>query len=45
MKVRIVIFADIIKIVTMSIKAIFKTQKKLKELQIMYQNPIYIFIS
>ena len=29
----------------MFIKAIFKTQRKLKELKIMYQNAIYIFIS
>ena len=33
------------KIVTMFIKTILKTPKKLKELEIMYQNPIYICIS
>ena len=38
------IFADI-KIVTMFIKTIFKEQKKLKELEIMYQNAISICIS
>ena len=38
-------FADIIKIVTMFIKKILqKTQKKLKELEIMYQNANYICI-
>ena len=38
--------AGIIKIVTMFIKKIkIKTQKKLKEFEIMYQNGIYICIS
>ena len=41
---RVVSFADIIKIVNMLIKSL-KTQKKLKELEIMYQNAIYICIS
>ena len=41
----ITIFAEIIKIVTMFIKKIFKDQEKLKELEIMYQNAIYICIS
>ena len=39
------IFADIIKIVTIFIKTIFKDSKKLKELEIIYQNVIYICIS
>ena len=39
-----VYFADIIRIVTMFIKKILKTEKKLKELEIMYQNGIYICI-
>ena len=38
------IFADIIKILTIS-KQSLKTQKKLKELEIMYQNVVYICIS
>ena len=38
------IFADIIKIVTMFIKTIFK-DSKLKELEVMYQIPTYICIS
>ena len=38
-------FTDIIQIVTMFIKTIFKTQKRLKELEIMYQNGSYICIS
>ena len=42
---RVVIFADIIKIVTMSIKTIFKDTKKLEELETMYQNAIYVCIS
>ena len=37
-------FADIIKIVTMFIKKSLKTQKNLKELEIMYQNAIFICI-
>ena len=37
-------FADIIKIVTMLLKFFLKTQKKLKGLEIMYQNAICIFI-
>ena len=42
---RLAIFAEIIKIITMFIKKCFKTQKKLKELEIMYQNTTYICIS
>ena len=38
------VFADIIKIVTMFIKTIFK-DSKLKELEVMYQIPTYICIS
>ena len=37
-------FADIIKIVTAFIKKNFKDSKKIKKIEIMYQNPIYIFI-
>ena len=37
-------FADIIKIVTMFIKKNLEDWKKLKELEIMYQNAIYICI-
>ena len=38
---RVAIFADIIKIVTILIKKIFKDyKKKLKELEIIYQNVI-----
>ena len=36
-------FSDIIKIVTMFIKRIFKDSKKVKKLEIMYQSAIYIF--
>ena len=42
---RVAIFADIIKIVTIFTKAIFRDSKKSKELEITYQNPIYICIS
>ena len=42
---RVAIFAGIIKIITMFIKTIFKDSKKLKELEIMYHNAIYIYIS
>ena len=42
---RVAIFAGIIKIVTMFIKTIIKDTKKLEELEIMYQNAIYICIS
>ena len=41
----VAIGGDIIKIVTMFIKTIYKDSKKLKELEIMYQNAIYILIS
>ena len=40
----IAIFADIIKIVIMFSKTIFENSRKLKELEIMYQNAIYMFI-
>ena len=36
-KPRVAIFADIIKIVAMFIKTMFKDSKKLKELEVMYQ--------
>ena len=39
----VAILADIIKIVTMFIKTMIK--EKLKELEIMYQNSVYICIS
>ena len=42
---RVPIFADIIKIVSMFIKKLFRGSKKLKELEIMYQRTIYICIS
>ena len=42
---KVAIFAHIIKIITMYIKKIFKLKKKLKELEIMHQNAIYICIS
>ena len=42
---RVAIFADIIKIVTMFIKTIFEDLKEVKELEVMYQNSIYICIS
>ena len=42
---RVNIFDDIIKTVTIFIKTTFKDSKKLKELEIMYQNAIYICIS
>ena len=38
-------FADITKLVTIFTKTIFKDQKKLKELEITYQNEICICIS
>ena len=39
---RVAIFADTIKIVTMFFETILKIQKRLKKLEIMYQNTIYI---
>ena len=42
---RVVNFGDIIKIATMFIKAIFKDSKKLKGLENIYKNAIYICIS
>ena len=44
-KLRVAIFANNIQIVTLFIKTTFKGSKKLKELQIMYQNATYICIS
>ena len=41
----VVIFADIIKILTMFIKTIFKGSKKFEELEIVYQSLIYFCIS
>ena len=41
----VTIFAEIIKIVAVFIKTIFKGSKKLKELETMYQNAICICIS
>ena len=41
----VVTFADIIKILAMFEKQLLKFQEKLKELEIMYQNPIYMCIS
>ena len=42
---RVAILANIIKIVTSLIKKTLKAQKKLKQLEIIYQNPFYICIS
>ena len=42
---RVAIFADIIKIVTRFVKKIFEDSKKLKELEIMYQDTICVCIS
>ena len=44
-KPRLAIFADIIKVLSMFIKKIFKDSEKLKELEIMYKKAIYICIS
>ena len=41
----VVTFADIIKILAMFEKQLLKFQEKLKEFEIMYQNPIYMCIS
>ena len=41
---KVPIFADIIKIVTILIRQSLLAQKNLKELEIMYQNEIYISI-
>ena len=41
----VAVFADIIKIITRFIKKYLKTLEKLKELEIMYQNAVYICIS
>ena len=45
LKPRVANFADMIKIKTKFIKTIFKDSEKLKELETMYQNAIYIRIS
>ena len=42
---KVAIFADIINIVTMFMNNIFLDSKKLKELEITYQNTVYICIS
>ena len=42
---RVAIFADIIKIITIFIERSFKDSRKLKELELIYQNEIYICIS
>ena len=42
---KVPIFPDIIKIVTILIRQSLLAQKNLKELEIMYQNEIYICIS
>ena len=44
-KARVAIFADIIKIKTMFTKTIFKDLKKKKDLEIMYQNAVFMCIS
>ena len=43
-KPRVAIFVDITKIVTMFIKTSLRTQKMLRELEIIYQNAINICI-
>ena len=42
---KVAIFADIIKIVTISIKTVLKDSKKVKEVELINQNAIYICIS
>ena len=42
---RVAIFADIIRIITIFCKTIFKDLKMLKELEIIYENAIYIRVS
>ena len=44
-KAGVAIFADIIKIVTFFIKTIVKDSRKVKRLEILYQNAIYACIS
>ena len=44
-KAFLAIFAAIIKIVDMFLKTFLKTQKQLKELEVIHQNAIYICIS
>ena len=43
-KAEVVFLGDIIKLVTMLVKKILKTQEKLEELEIMYLSGIYICI-
>ena len=44
-KTRVVNLANIIKVVTILLKQSLKTQEKLEELVIIYQNSVYIYIS
>ena len=44
-KARVAIFTDIIKIKTMFTKTIFKDLKKIKDLEIMDQNAVFMCIS
>ena len=44
-KTRVANLAYIIKVVTILLKQSLKTQEKLEELVIMYQNSVYIYIS
>ena len=44
-KTRVANLANIIKVVTILLKQSLKTQEKLEELVIMYQNSVYIYIS
>ena len=44
-KARVAIFADIMKIKTMFTKTIFKDLKKIKDLEIMDQNAVFMCIS
>ena len=44
-KARVAIFADITKIKTMFTKTIFKDLKKIKDLEIMDQNAVFMCIS
>ena len=42
---KVAIFADIIKVLLFLLKQFLKTLENLKELEILYQNAIYTFIS
>ena len=44
-KTRVANLANIIKVVTILLKQSLKTQEKLEELVIIYQNSVYIYIS